>query len=132
LKFFDDKSLVIFIPFGIMWIEYLILSTRGFWMHLAYDLKNGIMYAKLCVSTRDGRDVLKDFTNLGRVLDKERGIYKNRERGVFVYDLPTNTYGKAPEDFSPPSTSRKESLILDFVDVFFLDHFVGVKGCVKQ
>jgi len=97
-------------------------------MYITYDVKNGIEYAKLCISTRDGKNVHKDFTNLGRVLDKEQGVYKNRERGVFTYELTTNTYGKAPVDFMPPSISRKESLILDFGDVFFLDQFIRTKG----
>ena len=97
-------------------------------MYIAYDVKNGIEYAKLCISTRDGDDVLKDYTNLGRVLDKELGIYRNRERGVFTYDLATNTYGKSPTEFVPPATNRKELLILDFGDVFFLDQFIRAKG----
>ena len=97
-------------------------------MYIAYDIKKGIEYAKLCVSTRDGKDVLKDRKNLGRVLDKENGIYMSRERGVFTYDLETNTYGKAPDEFVPPATSRKESLILDFGDAFFLDQFIKEKG----
>lgn len=97
-------------------------------MHITYDMKNGVAYAKIGVSTRDGKEVNKDYTNLGRVLDREKGIYKSRERGVFTYDLETNTYGKAPEAFVPPSTSKKESLILDFGDAFFLDHFIRYKG----
>ena len=97
-------------------------------MFIAYDIKNGIEYAKLYVSRRDGDDVLKDYTNLGRVLDKERGIYRNRVRGVFTYDLTTNTYGKSPTEFVPTVVSRKESLILDFGDVFFLDQFLRAKG----
>ena len=96
-------------------------------MYIAYDVKNGIEYAKLCVSTRDGKGVLKSFTNLGRVLDKEQGIYMSRERGVFTYDLTTDTYGNAPVEFVPPSTGRKESLILDFGDVFFLDQFIRTR-----
>ena len=97
-------------------------------MFIAYDMKNGIEYAKLCSSTRDGEKIHKDYTNLGRVLDKERGIYRNRELGVFTYDLATDTYGKAPTEFIPPAISRKESLILDFGDVFFLDQFIRAKG----
>ena len=93
-------------------------------MYIAYDIKKGIEYAKLCVSKRDGKDVLKDFKNLGRVVDKERGIFQNRECGVFSYDLATNTYGEAPDEFVPPMTSRKESLILDFGDTFFLEHLI--------
>jgi len=97
-------------------------------MHITYDIKKGIEYAKLCVSTRDGKNVHKKYTYLGRVLDKEQNIYQNRERGVFTYDLPTDTYGKAPAEFVPPRASRKESLILDFGDAFFLDSFIRAKG----
>ena len=97
-------------------------------MHITYYIKNGMEYAKLCISIREGKKVHKKCTNLGRVLDKEKNIYQSRERGVFTYDLSTNTYGKAPSEFVPPKTSRKESLILDFGDAFFLDDFIRAKG----
>jgi len=95
---------------------------------IAYDVKNGIEYAKLCVSTRDGENVNKDYTNLGRVLDKGGGIYKSRERGIFTYDLASNTYDKAPVEYVPPTAGRKELLILDFGDAFFIDRFVRAKA----
>jgi hypothetical protein len=52
-------------------------------MYIAYDKKKGEEYAKLYTSVRNGKRTDKDYLNLGRVLDKERGIYQNRERGVF-------------------------------------------------
>ena len=98
-------------------------------MHIGYDIKNGIEYAKLCTSHRDGASTYKDYANLGRVLNKERGVYKSRERGVFTYDLLTDTYGNAPADIVPPSNKRKkESLIVDFGDVYFLDTFIRNSG----
>ena len=97
-------------------------------MYIGYTTKRGIEYAELCISKRDGKKVHKKHTNLGKVLDKEQGIYQNRKLGVFTYDLSTNTYGKAPPEFVPPKTSRKESLILDFGDAFFLDNFIKAKG----
>jgi len=97
-------------------------------MYIAYDIKKGIEYAKICVSTRDGENILKKFTYLGRVLDKERGIYQSREQGIFTYNLSTNSYGEQPVEFVPPETKRKESLILDFGDAFFLDNFIRAKG----
>jgi hypothetical protein len=48
-----------------------------FFMYITYNLKNGIEYAKFCVSKRDGINVSKDCVNLGRVLDREQGIYQN-------------------------------------------------------
>ena len=56
-------------------------------MHITYDIKNGVEYAKLCQSIRCGKKIEKTSVNLGRVINKEKGIYKNRERGVFIYDL---------------------------------------------
>ena len=97
-------------------------------MYITYSTKKGIEYATLCVSTRDGKNVLKKRTNLGRVLDKERGIYRNRKMGVFTYDLATNSYGNPPAEFVPPERKRKESLILDFGDAFFVDNFIRAKG----
>lgn len=98
-------------------------------MHITYDIKNGVEYAKIGISIRAGKNVNKDYTNLGRVLDKERGIYQSRKRGVFTYDVETNSYGSAPAEFVPQvSNNRKESLILDFGDAFFLDSFVRSKG----
>jgi len=101
-------------------------------MHIGYDIKNGVEYAKLCVSHRDGERTFKDYQNLGRVLDKERGIFQNRERGVFTYDLETDTYGKAPPEIVPPSRKRKkESLIVDFGDIYFLDTYIKGSGLRK-
>jgi hypothetical protein len=100
-------------------------------MHIGYDVKNGVEYAKLCVSHRDGERTWKDYVNLGRVLDRDRGVYQNRERGVFTYNLDTNTYGKAPADVvSPRRKKSKELLIVDFGDAYFLDTYI--KGCGLQ
>jgi hypothetical protein len=101
-------------------------------MYIAYDKKKGEEYAKLYTSVRNGKRTSKDYLNLGRVLDKERGIYQNRERGVFSYQLETNSYGKAPEDFVPPvKKGKNESLIVDFGDVYFLDTFINDSGLVE-
>jgi len=62
------------------------------------------------------------------VLDKRRGIYKNRERGIFTYDLASNPYDKAPVEYLPPAAGRKELLILDFGDTFFIDWFMRAKA----
>ena len=101
-------------------------------MHIGYDVKGGIEYAKLCISHRDGDRTHKDYQNLGRVLDKEHGVYQNRERGVFTYNLETNTFGKAPVEVVPPSRKRKkESLIIDFGDIYFLDTYIKNSGLRK-
>lgn len=94
---------------------------------IAYDIKSSGTYAKLCISKRVGSKISKTYTCLGRVLDKERRIFRNRERGVFTYDPETGEYGKPEEEYVPEETPRKnraEQLILDFGDAFFLDRFI--------
>jgi hypothetical protein len=100
-------------------------------MYIDYNIKNGNTYARLSNSIRkNGKVEKEDKGNLGRVLDKERGIYQNRERGVFTFDLATGIYGSAPADVVPTKTnkSRKEQLILDFGDTFFLDWYIKNEG----
>lgn len=114
-------------------------------MYIAYSIKKGNEYATLTSSVRDGAKVVKgESINLGRVLDKERGIFRNRERGVFTYDIRTGQYGTAPADFVEPAKRRRGKyikdgrkkrslLVLQFGDIFFYDCFVrgtGILGAV--
>ena len=66
-------------------------------MHIVYELKNDVEYGKLCTSIREGKKVRKTSENLGRVLDKERGIFQNRKLGVFTFSIEKG-YGKPPAD----------------------------------
>jgi hypothetical protein len=122
-----------------MWVEN-ILSTEGIEMYLAYDVKNGVEYAKLVKSTRKGKRIEKEYTNLGRVIDKELGIYKNRARGIYQYDLANDYYddnpswegSSAPIEYSATKKSgSKEKCILDFGDSFFLDSYLKSSGLDK-
>ncbi len=104
-------------------------------MHITYTIKNGTEYASLATSVRNGSKVTKKYKNLGKVIDKNLGIYKSRSRGVFQYDLATNTYSKPdysmpgiPVDYPDAPVPAKESLILDFGDAFFLDEFEKQSG----
>lgn len=112
-------------------------------MYIAYNIKNGHEYATITSSVRDGKKVVKgESTNLGRVLDKERGIYRNRERGVFTFCLETGVYGPAPADFKEPPKRRRSCyikngrkkhslLVFQFGDIFFYDCFVKKIGILK-
>ncbi len=98
---------------------------------IGYDIKSGIKYAKITISKRIDGKVVTEQTHLGRVLDEKKGIYQNRERGIFTYDLETDTYGKPPATYIPPLLKRKgshENLILDFGDTFFLSEYIKLKG----
>jgi hypothetical protein len=99
-------------------------------MFIAYDMKGGVEYAKLCRSKRIGKTTTKDYINLGRVIDKEKGIFKNRERGVFTYCADDNAYGKPGSSVVPQITDgrRNEKQILDFGDSFVLNSFINNSG----
>lgn len=107
-------------------------------MYINYKVKGGIEYAMVVTSVRNGKSVSKDKPlYLGRVLDKERGIFKNREHGVFVYDLHTNTIGHVPPDYVEPKIERKRkyqprpTLVVSFGDVFLLDEYLKQSGIMK-
>lgn len=113
-------------------------------MHIAYTTKNGVEYAALATSTRNGNDVRKTYINLVRVIDKEYGIFKSRERGIFHYDLENDTYSEpdysvssVPTEYSEPLEAGTERMILDFGDAFFLDayekssDFTSVLDCIS-
>jgi len=107
-------------------------------MYINYKTKGGIEYAMVVTSVRNGKSVSKDKPlYLGRVLDKERGIFKSRERGVFTYDLDNNTFGKVPPEYEEPKIQRKTkytkrpTLIVSFGDIFLLDEFLKKCGFIK-
>lgn len=61
-------------------------TYNGWKSHPERSIKKGNEYATLTSSVRDGEKALKgESINLGRVLDKERGIFRSRERrGIYL------------------------------------------------
>ena len=111
-------------------------------MYVTIQEKKGVPYATLTKSVRKGDKIIKEYTNLGRVIDKDRGIYKSRERGIFQYDPSTDTYSSCPEDVKDSSTNRRgpyysvdrkrySLLVLRFGDVFFFNTFLEKIGILK-
>jgi len=63
-----------------------------------------------------------DPVYLGRVIDKERGLYRSRARGLFAYSLE-NGYGDFVSEVdgsASPFLEKEEKLILDFGDAYCL------------
>jgi len=107
-------------------------------MYINYNTVNGVEYGTLTSSVRKGRKVGKSGqVYLGRVIDKERGIFKSRERGVFMYDIETNTFSDVPAEYEEPKIERKTkyskrpTLIVSFGDVFLLDEYLKKSGLIK-
>lgn len=95
--------------------------------YIRYIIKsNGIQYASLVNAVRAGNCVRQEYLdNLGRVIDKEAGIFKSRERGVFRYTIQDG-FTDVPVSFDKAGQSfvEKEKLILDFGDSYFLAEYL--------
>ena len=107
-------------------------------MYINYNIVNDIEYGTVTSSVGKGSKAGKgEQIYLGRVIDKERGIFKNRERGVFVYNLSENTFSAVSADFVEPKKQRKTkytkrpALIVSFGDIFLLDSYLKKSGLVQ-
>jgi hypothetical protein len=82
---------------------------------------NGLEYASLADTVRNGSQVRQKYLgNLGRVIDKEAGIFRNRERGLFRYTLEDGHCNLPTVYSETQEPTKEERLILDFGDSFFL------------
>lgn len=101
-------------------------------MHIVYHTAGNSTYARLAESYREGNLVKKRTTNLGKVIDKDKGIYQNRERGIFQFDISTMQYQEVSSRDNPGSAYKDgllaEKLILDFGDTYLLDQFLANSG----
>jgi hypothetical protein len=95
--------------------------TKGF---IRYEIKNGVEYASLYKAKRIDGKKTNEIEHLGRVIDKARGIFRSRARGVFTYSLDDG-YTTTPASFELPV---KEKLILDFGDAYLLDEILKISG----
>jgi len=94
---------------------------------IRYEQKNGIEYASVYRAKRIGSKKTNDVEWLGRVIDKEKGIYRNRENGTFTFTLDGGTVEQYP--------AIVEKFILDFGDSYFLNEMLersGFKKLVKD
>jgi hypothetical protein len=85
---------------------------------------NGHEYAFLLDGVRDGSKVNQKYLeNLGRVIDKDDGIFQSRERGIFRYTMEDG-FCSLPDTHSKRlGPAKVERLILDFGDSFFLSQY---------
>jgi hypothetical protein len=87
--------------------------------------KNGCEYAFLANTSRNGNQVNQSYGgNLGRVIDKEAGIFRSKERGLFRYTLEDG-FCDLPDCYIEKKVpSKQEQLIIDFGDSFFLSCYL--------
>jgi len=110
--------------------DYLVLI----FMYISYSGADS-QYASAAESFRHGTKTTVQYTYLGRVIDRDKGIYQNKTRGYFTYDPETNTYGSVPDDFVPPvfkdGRVRAERVLLDFGDTYFLNEVLYKSGMME-
>lgn len=103
-------------------------------MYIFYSGPNGC-YASAGTSKRNGSNTSVDTIYLGRVLDRDAGIYKSRERGIFTFDPATGKFGEPPASFvpeeGPDRRTRKAIVSVDFGDAFFMDTFLHASGMME-
>ena len=89
-----------------------------------YQEIKGILYASVYTPRKVNGKKDNQPQYLGRVIDKDKGIYRNKERGVFKYSL---SYGFS--EISPAGQARKEeNLILDFGDAYVMFQILQEQG----
>jgi len=86
---------------------------------IRYQVKNNVEYASHCVAKRVDGKKINDVINLGRVIDKERGIYENRKNGRFAYTIE-NGIVELPAEV--------ETGIYDFGNAFSLHKVLENRG----
>ena len=96
---------------------------------------NGKEYATL-VNARRKKTTGEKFNDkvyqLGRVLDKEQGIYHNKDRGVYKYTLGEGFSDiENQKTFCDLSYGRKLEMILDFGREFIFSQALEIEGILK-
>ena len=100
-------------------------------MYIEFYKIHGYEYARLRSSVRQGAEIKHSKSvALGRVLDKEKLIFRSREDGVFQYDPKTDTRNPPPAEFKAKLVRKTaaEKLIVDFGDVHFFDQYIKSLG----
>ena len=91
-------------------------------------------YASCAVSRRNGKKTSVSYTYLGLVIDREKGIYRSRDRGVFHFDVSTGEYSEVTDDYVLPVRRKgtgKHRMSYDFGDAFFLHAFLEESGLYR-
>jgi len=102
-------------------------------MFVIYKTQGSKEYASAAISSRTGKNTSMKYIYLGLVLDKEKGIYKNRERGVFSFDPKTGEFSDIPENFVLPTIKdmrKREYKCVDFGDAYFVDRILWESGMI--
>jgi hypothetical protein len=87
-----------------------------------YDVKNGVEYASVYTPCRINGKKSNEPEYLGRVIDKENGVFRSRKRGLFAYNLADgySDVGTGGYTGEVNQQANTEKMILDFGDAHCL------------
>jgi hypothetical protein len=94
---------------------------------IRYESKNGIQYASVYRPKRMGKNKINEMEYLGRVVDKDKGIFKSKTRGTFAYSLESG-YSTTPYLDVDSYTDKKEKLTPIFGDIFLFNEIIKNSG----
>lgn len=98
-------------------------------MTISYQRRDGREYGILCTVSRVNGKVVKTYgEQLGRVLDKQRLIFKSRARGVFMLDPLTLQFLPPPSGIELPVRKSRlkvpsRPVTYSFGDVYLINKF---------
>ena len=90
---------------------------------IRYETKNNIEYASVYKAKRIDGKKINGVEWLGKVIDKENGVYQNKKSGIFQYSLEEGIVKYMPV--------IQEKLILDFGDSFLLHKVLESAGFME-
>ena len=101
-------------------------------MYIIYSGKSR-QYASIAKSFRKDGKTHISYTYLGKVLDRDAGVYENTEKGIFTYDLSTDQYGTPPENFCVKQVVDHVAarVSIDFGDGFFFNEVLYKSGLMN-
>jgi hypothetical protein len=94
-----------------------------------YMVKNNITYASIYTPKRVNGVKVNDPVYLGRVIDKELGIYQNKVRGQYQFSLESGY--KEIENSSNKAINIKEKDILIFGDIYLCHEVLHRQGYIN-
>ncbi|MDR2436960.1 MAG: transposase [Endomicrobium sp.] len=96
--------------------------------YIHYETKDSGVYARYCYSSyKKNGLVYHNEVNLGRTLNKEKGIFKNRQRGFYTFTLKDGFGIVDPEDIIYAEEAPK-NVVLNFGDIWLTDQILKKTG----
>ncbi|MDR2459540.1 MAG: transposase [Deltaproteobacteria bacterium] len=92
--------------------------------HIFYEERESATYARYVKSTytKNGK-VYHEYENLGRVIDERLGIFKNRKRGYFTFNMHSG-YGDVDPQTNFAAYDKERLEYLNFGDAWLIDQLL--------